>query len=48
MNKPLTNEQIWGVPDNELPEPEIKDYFEYVTEVEKEDQEHTAEAEPEA
>ena len=33
MNKqPLTHEQIWGVPEEQLPGPEIKDYFEYGTE----------------
>lgn len=25
----MTTEQIWGVPEDELPEAEIKDYFEY-------------------
>ena len=34
---PLTFEQIWGVPEEQLPETEIKDYFDYVTE-EKEEQ----------
>ena len=29
INQPLTHEQIWGVPEEQLPEPEIKDYFEY-------------------
>ena len=28
-NQPLTPEQIWGVPAEQLPEPEIKDYFKY-------------------
>lgn len=27
--KPLTNEQIWGIPDEELPVEEPKDYFDY-------------------
>jgi hypothetical protein len=25
--QPLTNEQIWGVPEEQMPEPEVKDYF---------------------
>jgi hypothetical protein len=28
MKKPLTNEQIWGIPDEELPAETKKDYFE--------------------
>ena len=30
-NEPLTNEQIWGLPEDELPEPEPKDYFDLRT-----------------
>jgi hypothetical protein len=26
--QPLTNLQIWGMPDEDMPEPEEKDYFE--------------------
>lgn len=27
MTQPLTNEQIWGVPEEQMPDPEIKDFF---------------------
>ena len=43
IKQPLTNEQIWGVPEDQLPEPEIKDYFKYGETEEKE-----TEDEPEA
>ena len=30
MNKPLTNEQIWGLPEEQLPQPEQKNFFDFV------------------
>ena len=42
--KPLTNEQIWGVPDEELPE-DNKDYFDDANE-EEIDQRHPRTAGP--
>ena len=27
--KPLTNEQIWGIPEEEMPAEPPKDYFDY-------------------
>ena len=30
MNKPLTDEQIWGVPAEQWPKPEGKEYFDFV------------------
>jgi len=30
MSKPLTNEQIWGLPEEQLPKPEKKDFFDLV------------------
>lgn len=29
-NQPLTLEEIWGVPPEELPEPTQKDYFDFI------------------
>jgi len=40
MQQPLTNEQIWGVPDEDLPNEVQKDYFDYEKE-EDTDQRHT-------
>lgn len=31
--KPLTNEQIWGIPEEDLPKEEPKDYFDEAQEV---------------
>jgi len=45
IKQPLTHEQIWGVPEDQLPEPEIKDYFKYG---ETEEKDQSAEIEPEA
>ena len=30
MNKPLTDEQLWGLPEEQLPKPEPKDYFNFI------------------
>lgn len=35
ITQPLTPEQIWGVPEEQLPEPEQKDYFEFMSPEEK-------------
>ena len=45
-NQPLTREQIWGVPEEQLPEPEITDYFEYGTEEKEEIGQAEIEPEP--
>ncbi len=34
MEKPLTKDQIWGVPEDELPAEPPKDYFDYEKEEE--------------
>jgi len=31
ITQPLTPEQIWGEPVEQLPEPEQKDYFEFIS-----------------
>jgi len=35
--KPLTNEQIWGIPEEEMPEETQKDYFDYANQAETND-----------
>jgi hypothetical protein len=35
---PLTNEQIWGVSENQMPQPEKKDYFDITDETDEKEQ----------